>query len=109
MAKTYAVWLEVEEIDEEAENYETLDLPFGRLATFDSPEKAMAFASGVQHLHERGGASELLEFIKLMPSVLRACHAAMGAHNCTTACPDVEKWALHAEELIAKAEGVDHG
>lgn len=52
MTTRYAVWIEVEEITDEGtpnENYQTLDVPFGSSAGFDTYEEAIAFA---KRMHE---------------------------------------------------------
>ncbi len=55
----YKVWLEVEEIRNEGtadETYQTLDLPFGSTASFDTLEEAEAFAERVHRAFEEEGA-----------------------------------------------------
>ena len=44
MNKQYAVWIEIEEQDEENDTYETLDAPGADVGTFDTYEMAYAFA-----------------------------------------------------------------
>jgi hypothetical protein len=42
--KTYRVWVEIEEYDSEADEYEMIDVPFGCTATFDNLDAAIDFA-----------------------------------------------------------------
>lgn len=37
-----------------------------------------------------------------LPAVLRELHVRLGKHNCTTDCPDIEKWALAVERVLAE-------
>jgi len=42
--KTYKVWIEIEEYDDETDTYEDMDSPFDGEATFDTEEEAQAYA-----------------------------------------------------------------
>lgn len=42
---SYKVWVCVEAIDEEADTYEDMDLPFGGVREFDLDDDAIAFAT----------------------------------------------------------------
>lgn len=44
MAKTYRVWIEVEEHDDETDEYTDVYLDFGSEAVFDTEEEAIAYA-----------------------------------------------------------------
>ena len=43
MPTSYKVWLEIEEIDEDRDHYETVDAPGGSVATFATYEEGYAF------------------------------------------------------------------
>lgn len=56
MAKTYKVWIELEECDEERDACQTLDLPFADEAEFDTLEEAERYA---QMMHDGAGPPPL--------------------------------------------------
>lgn len=47
MAKTYRVWIEVEEHDDETDEYTDVMLDFGSEQIFDSEEEAIAYAEAM--------------------------------------------------------------
>lgn len=49
MAKTYKVWIEVEEYDDETDEYTDVVLDFGSEEEFDTEEEAVAYA---EKMHE---------------------------------------------------------
>ena len=51
MAKTYRVWIEVEEYDDETDEYTDVDLDFGSEEVFNTEEEAVEYAS---KMHEAG-------------------------------------------------------
>jgi hypothetical protein len=52
MAKTYKVWVEVEEYDEDTGDGETLDMAGASVAQFKDVDEAMAFAERLQAIGE---------------------------------------------------------
>jgi len=54
MGKHYKVWIEVEEIDEDADHYEKVPVEFGPTAIFLTAEKALSFAEELHLTGEKG-------------------------------------------------------
>ncbi len=54
MAKTYKVWIEVEEYDDETDEYSDVYLDFGSEESFDTEEEAIAYAN---KMHDAGQAA----------------------------------------------------
>ena len=52
MAKIYKIWVEVEEIDEENDYYESLPLSFTETAIFDKEQDAVDFATILHNFGE---------------------------------------------------------
>lgn len=50
MAKTYKIWIEIEEFDEETGEGKTLDAPDAAIVSFDDYNDAYTFASRLQKL-----------------------------------------------------------
>ena len=44
----YKVWISLEQCDEDADQYDDLDLPFASVCTFDTMDEASTFASALQ-------------------------------------------------------------
>ena len=45
MAKVYKIWIELEEVDEDNDHYETIPLDFAQEEEFDTLEDALAYAN----------------------------------------------------------------
>lgn len=63
MAKTYRVWVSVEEYDPDTDSYRDVDLPFSAIAEFGEEEAAVAFATAIQAKGE--GMVELVDNLPL--------------------------------------------
>ena len=50
MTKHYKVWLEIEEIDESRDHYQTMDAPGGAVASFTDYQDAYRFAEQANEL-----------------------------------------------------------
>jgi hypothetical protein len=48
----YKVWIEIEEVDDDLNHYQTLDLPFASTASFDTEQEALAYATKLNQIGE---------------------------------------------------------
>ena len=58
MTRQYKVWLEIEEIDESRDHYQTMDTPGGSVASFTDYEDACRFVEQANELLELLAAVE---------------------------------------------------
>ena len=61
MTVHYKVWLEIEEIDESRDHYQTVDTPGGAVATFEDYEAARRFVEQANRELKGLDADELIQ------------------------------------------------
>jgi hypothetical protein len=96
MTTHYKVWLDIEEIDEDRDHYQTVYTPCGSTATFHTYEEACAFVEHADALLSGDFSSAAIH-----QELLTACKLAV---QCLNAIPNTRTHVGRSYEVIHRIE-----